>query len=814
MKQLTLTALLCFCCAVLTFGKTEKTLSVWEFSRDSVHWASVNVPHDWAIAGPFDVNNDSSVVVTTENGKTVRTVTSGWTGSLPWMGHGWYRTHVNASDFGRVLLQFDGAMSEPQVYVNGRYAGCWKYGYNAFRLDVTSLLRKGDNLIEVHLYNREHSSRWYPGGGLYRPVKLALMPETCVTPWDMAFRTLGLAQGKAWVEVTAQIHDTENKVASVDFYLSNLSGGERILLNKVKPSRDGLATTVAEVRNPRLWSPESPERYRLVAELTGTDGKQIDSESMTVGIRTVDVSKEFGFRLNGKSRKFQGVCMHHDLGPLGSAVNRAALTRQVKILKEMGCDAIRTSHNMPATMLLDVCDSLGMMVMAESFDSWKISKTKNDYHLFFDEWFEKDVTNLVLNHRNHPSVVMWSIGNEVRDQRGDEGCQIAQRMQDICHQLDPSRPVTEGMNWMGDALKTGHVQLLDIPGANYNLPNFEGGQNYIGHLPQGFLLGSESASTVSSRGAYEFPVKEYKGKQHDDEQSNGYDTECTPWSNLPDHDFFMMDDKSYTIGQFVWTGFDYLGEPYPYNVEYKDGKMVHSSRSSYFGIVDLAGIPKDRYYLYRSQWNKHAHTIHLLPHWTWPGREGEITPVYCYTDFPTAELFLNGKSMGKITKNVNAKSLNDSTLLDRYRLRWNNVRYEPGEIKVVVYDDKGQVAGEEIVRTAGKAAQLRLSADREVISADGNDISFVTVEMLDGKGNLVPDADDELEFHVSGAGRFKAVCNGDATSFESFVEPQMKLFHGKLVVLVQSTSKAGKITLTVQSRNSKKIKRTIVLESK
>ena len=516
------------------------------------------------------------------------------------------------------------------------------------------------------------------------------------------------------------------------------------------------------------------------------------------------------------SRKIKGVCLHHDLGPLGAAVNKAALIRQIKMMKAMGCDAIRTSHNMPSQMQMDICDSLGMMVMAESFDMWIYPKCKNGYARFFEEWAEKDITNLVKANRNHPSIVMWSIGNEISEQWSEEGRLWTIRLQALCNTLDPTRPVTQGLDNPDGAINGGVAQAMNVPGFNYRLHRYADG---IKRLPQGFLLGSETTSTVSSRGVYHFPAEpnnndgkfSYAGSydpkaiEGTDGQCSGYDLDYCPWSNLPDDDWCWQDDYKWVIGEFVWTGYDYLGEPSPYD-EY------WPSRSSYFGICDLAGLPKDRYFLYRSHWNKKEHTIHLLPHWTWDkNRVGEVTPVYCYTDYPTAELFVNGKSQGKISKNPAER-------LDRYRLRWNNVKYEPGEVKVVVYDTNGQKAGEKTMRTAGKPAKLNLdvwtqhdspltSHPSPLLNADGEDLAFVTVSLTDKQGTLIPDAADQLTFEVTGAGSFEAVCNGDATSLESFKQPTMKLFHGQLVVVVRSAQQAGNLTLTVKDKQRKLTKK-------
>ena len=792
--------------------------SGWLFSRDKLSWQNVTVPHDWAISGPFDKKWDLQTVAIEQNGETRPTEKSGRSGALPWIGEGYYkRTLTIPQDFdGHAELVFDGAMAEPTVSVNGRFAGYWAYGYNTFRIDITKFVKPGDNLLEVSLTNKEESSRWYPGAGIYRPVKLVLTPKVYIDDWSLFVRTTTIAKGRAELEVDMQTvpetwrTDIEGvKPVNHNFTFTLLDADNREVASSGPVGNSGNAHAKLTVRNPMLWSPETPYLYKLVAKYT-EGGVTIDQKTVNVGIRTVRVSKEHGFQLNGVTRKLKGVCLHHDLGPLGAAVNKAALIRQIKILKDMGCDAIRTAHNMPSQMQMDVCDSLGMMVMAESFDMWIYPKCKNGYARFFNEWADKDITNLVLANRNHPSIVMWSIGNEIPEQGSEEGRQISIRLQGLCHSLDPTRPVTQGMDRADKALKGGFAQVMDVPGFNYRVHLY---QQNIEQLPQGFLLGSETASTVSSRGIYKFPVVPTDNSQYAswapqydpnaikkaDGQCSSYDVEYCSWSNLPDDDWVWQDDKDWVIGEFVWTGFDYLGEPTPYD-EY------WPSRSSYFGICDLAGLPKDRYWLYRSRWQKEKHTIHLLPHWTWgKERRGKVTPVYCYTDYPSAELFVNGKSQGKIekSKNEKIKELNNSGRLDRYRLRWNEVKYEPGEIKVVVYDADGNAAGEQTIRTAGKPAKLQLEtwtqAD-EQLKADGEDLAFITVSLTDAKGNLIPDADDQLTFEVTGAGTFEAVCNGDATSLEPFTKPTMRLFSGQLVVIVRSARHAGTLTLKVSDK--------------
>ena len=756
-------------------------LKTWQFSRDSVNYKPVTIPHDWAINGPFDKKWDLQFVAIVQNGETEKTEKSGRSGALPWIGRGFYKTTVDLKKLPKTaILEFDGAMADPHVYINGKLAGHWAYGYNAFRVDAAPYLKKGKNEISVSLNNREESSRWYPGGGLYRPVQLVTNADAAtINPWGCYFRTESIGDGKAEVSICTNINNVD-KTLSIENQLVDAAGKVVAQFKYGDFDAQGNVVKKLTVDNAQLWSPETPYLYKLVTRLY-RNNRLIDQTQQKVGIRTVRVAQYDGFQLNGVSRKIKGVCLHHDLGPLGAAVNKAALIRQIRTMKDMGCDAIRTAHNMPSTWQMEVCDSMGMMVMAESFDMWIYPKCKNGYALNFKEWADKDMENLVLNHRNHPSIVMWSIGNEIPEQWSKEGRDISEHLQDICHKLDPTRPVTQGMDQAESALKSGFAQVMDVPGFNYRVHKYD---NNIKQLPKGFLLGSETASTVSSRGVYKFPVEASYSKTYADGQCSSYDVEYCPWSNLPDDDWRMQDDRDYTIGEFVWTGYDYLGEPSPYD-EY------WPSRSSYFGICDLAGLPKDRYYLYRSHWRKDDATLHVLPHWTFPGREGETTPVYCYTSWPSAELFVNGKSQGRIVKNP-------ATRLDRYRLRWNNVKYEPGEIKVVAYDYDGTPKGEKIIRTAGAPARIVLKADRNSISSKGEDLSFVTVSVVDKDGNPCPTATNKMKFNVSGAAKFRAACNGDATSLVAFNSTEMPLFSGELVVVVEGL-KRGAATLSVSA---------------
>jgi len=801
MKGKLLTMLVMATATVFAQHRQELTLTDnWQFSHDKQTWESVCIPHDWAIAGPFDKKWDLQKVAIEQNGETEATEKSGRSGALPWIGKGHYKRTITIPEgYKHAMLVFDGAMAEPTVSINGMQAGYWAYGYNTFRVDITPFIEAGDNLLEVDLQNVEESSRWYPGAGIYRPVKLVLTGRDWIDPWKTFIRTRELKANQAVLDVNVGIGSALDGGLSFEVEIYDATGKVVARGSNDDLNNEGVAQMTITVNQPQLWSPESPYLYTACIKYIQS-GELLDQVTQKFGIRTVNVSKEGGFQLNGITRKIKGVCLHHDLGPLGAAINKSALIRQIKMMKEMGCDAIRTSHNMPSQMQMDICDSLGMMVMAESFDMWIYPKCKNGYARFFKDWWEKDITNLILANRNHPSIIMWSIGNEIPEQGSAQGKELSEQLQQACHRLDPTRFVTQGLDHAEASIESGVAKVMDIPGFNYRVHKY---QNNIEQLPQGFLLGSETASTVSSRGVYKFPVEpddnsrfaswapgyDPTALEKADGQCSSYDLEYSPWSNLPDDDWVWQDDKDWVIGEFVWTGYDYLGEPSPYD-EY------WPSRSSYFGICDLAGLPKDRYYLYRSRWNKEAHTIHLVPHWSF-GKEriGKVTPVYCYTDYPTAELFVNGKSQGKISKNPASR-------LDRYRLRWNEVIYQPGELKVVVYDADGKAAGEQTVKTAGKPAALKLDlwtqqSNLSPLVSDGDDLAFITVSLTDAAGTLIPDAADQLKFEVTGAGSFEAVCNGDATSLESFKQPTMKLFNGQLVVIVRGSKQPGIATLTV-----------------
>lgn len=811
--------------AALSAQRTATELKQWDFSRDGGKWETVTIPHDWAIYGPFDRSNDLQKVTVEQNGETEATWKTGRTGGLPYVGKGYYRTTIEVPDTaGSVFtFEFDGAMSNPQVTVNGKKIGNWAYGYNSFYINVPAgVMVPGENTVEVSLENKEKSSRWYPGAGLYRNVRLVKTSPVHVPTWGTYVTTPYVSAGEASVRLSTEIAGAKK--------------GEKIMVKTdiVDPDGKTVATNNSMyhaqgqpfvqdflVENPRRWSTDTPWLYEARTTLS-IDGRETDCYTTRFGIRSLDYIPEKGFFLNGEYTKFKGVCMHHDLGPLGAAVNRAALAHQIEMLKEMGANAIRTSHNMPAPELVELCDQMGMMLMVEPFDDWGFRpKSENGYGSIFNKWAEKDMENMLRHYRNNASVVMWSVGNEVPSQWGPDGVSELVMLQDICHRLDPTRPVTCGMDQYGAVIDNGFAATLDIPGFNYK-PQYYTQAYEI--LPQRLVLGTETASTVSSRGVYTFPIELAADKKHEGNQSSGYDTEFCSWSNIPDIDFSMDDDYPWMIGQFVWTGFDYLGEPSPYDTD------AWPSHSSVFGIIDLASLPKDRYYLYRSQWNSESPTLHVLPHWNWAGREGKVTPVVAYTSYPAAELFINGKSYGKKSKaaaepldyskrhslpfHERGKAWDDDRVqdrkaMDRYRLIWDDAVYEPGEVKVVAYDAEGKPAEEKIVRTVGKADHLVLSANREALKADGDDLVYITVQAADKNGNIVPTDSREVKFAVKGAGKFRAAANGDPTSLRLFHLPATDLFSGAATAIVQADASKGSVTLEAKAKGLKGAKITI-----
>jgi len=768
---------------------------------DDGAWRALDLPHDWGIEGPFEQSY------------------SGDTGKLPWWGVGWYRKHfqISAADRGRrISLEVDGAMAYAAIWVNGRFAGGWPYGYASFQIDLTPyLVFDGDNVVAIRLDNPPDSSRWYPGGGIYRNVWLAKTSPVHIAHWGETLDTPRIDKASATVAVTTVLQNETGAAAEVSvattLYALN-ARGERLSdpIARIDPARvrlpagrSALSARSARVPNPRLWSPSSPALYLAVTTVSG-GGRAWDQIETRFGIRTIAFDPDRGFLLNGERIRIQGVCDHHDLGALGAAINVRALERQIDLLQEMGCNAIRTSHNPPAPELLDLCDRKGMLVMDESFDCWIRGKRPNDYHLLFQDWHERDLRALVRRDRNHPSIILWSIGNEVPDQSTPEGWRLAAHLTSIVSEEDRTRPTTSACN-SAESGYNGFQVALGVMGYNYHSAQYV---PFHSANPDIALIGSETASAVSTRGAYYFPVSDDKALGRADFQVSSYDLYAPPWAWPPDVEFEAEDRNAFVGGEFVWTGFDYLGEPTPYNsdstnlLNFTDpadqareakelaalGRLHVPSRSSYFGIIDLAGFKKDRFFLYQSHWRPELPMAHLLPHWTWPERVGQVTPVFVYTSGDEAELFLNGRSLGR-------KRMAPFT----YRLRWDDVRYQPGELKVVAYK-AGRRWASDSVRTAGPAAKLTAIPDRSDLAADGADLSFVTLSVRDRTGSLVPRASNVLRFSVTGPGEILAVDNGDPTSFEPFHSEQRKAFNGLCLAIIRTKpGQPGTVTLTAES---------------
>ncbi|MBT3290701.1 MAG: glycoside hydrolase family 2 protein, partial [Victivallales bacterium] len=690
----------------------------WKFTReemlgataadfDDSGWQTVRVPHDWAIAGPFDRENDVHVTRIIQDGEAEDRRHTGRTAGLPHVGKGWYRLAFDLpADIAsrRVRIEFDGVMSHSNVYCNGKHVGGWPYGYSSFAFELTEFVKPGENTLAVTVDNPEHSSRWYPGAGIFRHVRLVTLAPTHIAHWGTYITTPAIDEDSATVRIRTEIAcGTPGNIELETTFIDPTGAEVAAVANTREMTEDGVFAQEATIASPLLWSTEMPQLY-VARSVVKVDGAVVDCVDTPFGIRSLRFCAKTGFYLNGVRTRLDGVCMHHDLGPLGSAINRAALKRQLDILKDMRCNSIRTSHNPPAPELLELADEMGILILDEAFDEWRLRKCENGYHTLFQEWAEKDLRALIRRDRNHPSVIMWSLGNEIPEQHDAEnGNQVCTFLHDIAHDEDPTRPTTCGFNNTEQAIRNGLADTVDVPGWNYK-PYWYA--RYHGENPDMPMYGSETSSCISSRGEYYFPVEEEKDPIRETLQVNSYDLSSPGWAGCPDVEFRGVDENPWIMGEYVWTGFDYLGEPTPYGTQWP-------SRSSYFGIVDLCGIPKDRFYLYQSRWADQG-TLHLLPHWTWPGGEGECTPVHCYSSWDTVELFVNGVSQGKRTKHI-------KHLLGKYRLVWSGVTYAPGELKAVAYDGKGNAVRETTVRTAGAPAAIRLTPDRANMAADGLD---------------------------------------------------------------------------------------------
>ena len=795
-------------------GNPGENIAYVKSDFDDSEWRHLNLPHDWAIEGPFNIDYNGS------------------TGKLPYWGIRWYRKTLELSqdDAGKqIYLDIDGAMSYASVWCNGQYVGGWPYGYASFRLDLTPYIKAGQkNVLAIRLDNPDDTSRWYPGSGIYRNVWLVKTSPVHVEQWGTFVRNQQVDSEIAVMEMGVNIENHAGKDVQVKLqtsvYLQGKDGrpvGEEVTQSMTKDiaiKKDSWSSARFQfkVDKPKLWDIDTPNCYVAVSRVF-MDGKEMDSYETPFGIRTIEFTHDQGFMLNGQKVAIKGVCMHHDLGALGAAFNEVAAERQLRIMKEMGANAIRTSHNPPAPELVALCDRMGLMMQLELADTWQKGKRKNDYNLLFDDWSEADMRSLVRHYRNHPSVIMWSIGNEMPDQTTDQGVIIARNLTAYCHDEDPTRPTSLGCN-KRDAVFRDIVNQVDIFGLNYfhkTYPVFKE-QN-----PTRRYHASETSSATSSRGEYFFPVTTDVNDSRSGFQLSSYDMTTIGWGCAPEVQFKMNEEYSFMSGEFVWTGFDYLGEPTPYNkdltnlLNFSDpnelekarkeleelGKIKTPSRSSYFGIVDLCGFPKDRYYNYKSYWRPDVPTVHILPHWNWQERIGEITPVHIYTSGDAVELFLNGKSLGRREK---AHSYD--------RLTWDDVRYEPGSLKAIAYKN-GQKWAEELVETTGKPVALQVTAEKTELKNDGTDLSFIRVAVVDSQGRVVPRSKNHLKFSVTGPAEIIATDNGDATSLLPFQLSERDVYNGLALVILRSQyMKQGKVVLTVESKGLPKQKIALKVE--
>lgn len=751
-------------------------------------WRTVSLPHDWGIEGPFRMDLENE------------------TGKLPWAGIGWYRKSLSISEEDmkkRVYLDFDGSMSQTQVFVNGQPAGEWVYGYNSFRIDLTPHLKTGPNSIAVRLNNLASSSRWYPGGGIYRHVWLVKADQIHIDYNGIFARPEHVTNDSADLVVSVALAPGASSGPPIEVVYELLDPSGRRVTSARGPA--DFKDMRIKVKSPTLWSTEKPYLYTLrTTVVRGTE--KLDSEDTPIGIRTAEWKPD-GFYLNGKRIQIKGVCNHHDLGAIGAAFNTRAAERQIEILKDMGCNSIRTSHNPPAPQLLDLCDRMGIVVLDELFDAWKMAKKPNDYHLHFDKWHERDVANFVRRDRNHPCVIAWSTGNEIPEQGNKSMHWVSTKLSSEIRKHDSTRQITAGCNNLGSATN-GFAETVDILGFNYPVRQPKLAAEIHAKKPNLPILGTETASCVSSRGCYYFPVSWNKSAGNYEFQVSSYELSAPGWANRPDQDFELLERNPFVAGEYVWTGFDYIGEPTPYNNDTTNALNFQNpeerakameelkklggkapSRSSYFGILDLAGFPKDRFHLYQAHWRPDHPMAHILPHWNWPERVGQVTPVHVFTSGDEAELFLNGKSLGRKKKEAFT-----------YRIVWEEVKYETGSLTVKTWKN-GKPWADADRSTTGAASKLLVKADRPKIKGDGNDLCFVTVTVADDKDRLVPRSMNRLTFKVTGNIEIAAVCNGDATSHEPQIGSNtLPAFNGLCqVVLRGKPGTTGSATLEVTS---------------
>ena len=753
---------------------------------DDTSWKNVSIPHDWAITGPFIKNGNGN------------------TGKLPWKGEGWYRKKITVEknqEGKRLYLIFDGIMAFPKIYINGKLAGSWDYGYNSFYLDITDYVNYGEeNLLGVNANTKKHDSRWYPGGGIYRKVQLLFTNQTHIGIWGNYIITPTIKNNFAEVRVNSSITNSSSEKKEIKVVHSVINKEGMILstkeqAHKILANKTADFETTQTISQPVLWDVNNPYLYTIKTTVF-ENSKLVDETEESFGFRTIKFTADDGFHLNGRRVQLKGVNLHSDHGPLGVAFNYRAMERQLEIMKSMGVNAIRNSHNVAAPELLELCDKMGLLFFNEIFDKYD-HKAGITEETNFDEFAHRNIKNFVTRDRNHPSVFLWSVGNEIGDVQWNinNGFKRLHTMVNYVKKYDPTRPTTLVCDNMESA-KLRHFDYYDVHSWNY-------GRRYrlARKLePNKSVVISESASTLSTRGFYEFTLPKEKIDFTKSLQVSSYDLNAPWWAEIADDDFMWQQQESYIAGEFVWTGFDYLGEPTPYNnktVKEMGFDDEQASRSSYFGIVDLVGIPKDRYYLYKSYWKPEENTTHILPHWNWKGKEGDTIPVFVYTNGDCGELFVNGKSQGSQCK----KPLSEKSV-ERFRLMWNNVIYQPGEIKFIAYKNNQKI-GEVIKKTTGTPYQLKITPDKTTLKANGEDLSYLLVEAIDTEGNPHPLANNTIKIDLQGNATIAGVGNGNPQSFEPFQSNTVKLFNGKAMIIIKSKNKPDTIKIKASSKKLK-----------
>jgi len=789
------------------FSKGELANAEKESFNDS-NWQSIQLPHDWAIFGPFDTKYNAR------------------TGGLPVFGTSWYRKTFDLPELSNsqfVSITFDGVMDNSEVYVNGHLVGKRPFGYIGFEYDVTAFLNANgrNNIVAVKVSPENNSARWYSGAGIYRNTWIEINDQVHVEKWGTFVSTPEVTKERATVKLKTKIVN-KGKASRIDLVHTVTSESGKTVA-KIAKTFELSADNTKEVEqtfkifNPILWDTENPHRYQISTAVI-KNNQTVDTYLTPLGVRHIEYKPDDGFWLNWRRVQIQGVCLHHDNGPLGAAVNKRAIERKLEIMQDMGANSVRTSHNPPSPELVELADKMGILLQVEAFDMWKTQKPTidNGYHKHFDKWHERDLRDMIMQHRNNPSVIMWSSGNEVMEQRESDGAIVAKHLTDIMHDEDPTRLVTNGLSMYPDFLDNKLADELDIVGLNYKAYKYE---EIKKQHPDWILLGTETSSVVSTRGVYHLPIEKYK--KHESKYVSSYDVITPPWAYIPDLEFENLKNNPAVMGEYIWTGFDYLGEPTPYggrdhgNKGYWNGDWP--ARSSSFGAVDLVGLPKDRFYLYQSEWTTKP-MVHLLPHWNWEHKMGEEIPVVAYTNAESVELFVNGQSMGIKTKGVDTVTLpvklkHDKSVThfeSKYRVMWN-VKYQPGAIKVIAYNGDEAVAEKEI-KTAGLPYKIELVPDRRVINADGEDLSYVTVLIKDKEGNLCPNADNKINFDVKGAAVIEGVGNGDSATVEPFKADYRRAFYGKAMLIIKS-KKAEQGVIKIRAHSDRLVSADISLKS-